>query len=420
MISRRDTITFSPEALAFAIGLIALNWIPLMGSKAALIYLAAMAALVFWQPQRILDEGYATAAIWVMIGWCLLSFLWSNYPSQTIRHGLQLALTASMAVAAGLRLSTTTVLRVLLVTGLILAVCQFGIGRISGSGAWLGLYNSKNQLAQFAMIPMLVGLAITLDRRGRRYLLPGVVALVAGTFLLIVADSVGAILAAMGACTAMVAIKFLNRLGPWQRLLVAGSSVLLIALIAIAVSGFFDELSQLMVRLTGKDLTLTGRTTLWQSAFDEIAKHPLLGEGFRGVWVVGNPLAERLWAEFGIADKVGFHFHNTFISNTVEIGLIGGAMQLGLFLYTLYFLVLWAIRSPSFESLFWAGYMVREVILVNSEVMFFAEFAADTVLMFMAIVVARRYQLSLRAPAPRSGVARTIAGPARFSDRFAR
>ena len=96
---------------------------------------------------------------------------------------------------------------------------------------------------------------------------------------------------------------------------------------AVLLSSMTAELSQWFLDATGKDVTLTGRTDLWAVAFQEIAERPLLGVGFQAFWVHGNPLAEQLWAQFGISGRGGFHFHNTLISNTVEIGLLGAALQ---------------------------------------------------------------------------------------------
>ena len=79
-----------------------------------------------------------------------------------------------------------------------------------------------------------------------------------------------------------------------------------------------------------RNLSLTGRTDLWKIALQEIAARPILGAGFQAVWVPGNPLAEALWQEFGIETRTGFHFHNAYLSNAVEIGVTGAALQAAL------------------------------------------------------------------------------------------
>ena len=36
--------------------------------------------------------------------------------------------------------------------------------------------------------------------------------------------------------------------------------------------------------------------------------------------------AERLWEEFYVGSRSGFHFHNTFIEALVELGVVGLAL----------------------------------------------------------------------------------------------
>ncbi len=76
-------------------------------------------------------------------------------------------------------------------------------------------------------------------------------------------------------------------------------------------------------RRLGKDSTLTGRTYLWQQGIEAAKASPLVGVGYQAYWVQGFSEAERLWEEFYIGSRAGFHFHNTFIEAVVETGLIG-------------------------------------------------------------------------------------------------
>ena len=73
----------------------------------------------------------------------------------------------------------------------------------------------------------------------------------------------------------------------------------------------------------GKDATLTGRTYLWATGLEAAAQTPIFGVGYQAYWVQGFPEAERLWQEFYIASRSGFHFHNTYIEVLVELGGVG-------------------------------------------------------------------------------------------------
>jgi exopolysaccharide production protein ExoQ len=86
------------------------------------------------------------------------------------------------------------------------------------------------------------------------------------------------------------------------------------------------DLSSAVLSSLGKDKTLTGRTDLWKVAFDQIDDQPLTGDGFGAFWRPGNPKAEVLWAEFGITNKMGFHFHDTYLQTSVDLGIFGCAI----------------------------------------------------------------------------------------------
>lgn len=93
--------------------------------------------------------------------------------------------------------------------------------------------------------------------------------------------------------------------------------------VIIAVAGVYLGAVDLVLGLFGKDSTLTGRTYLWEQGIEAAAQHPFFGVGYQAYWVQGFSEPERLWEEFFIGSRSGFHFHNTFIETTVETGFIG-------------------------------------------------------------------------------------------------
>lgn len=383
--------SISPTALLLGIGLIALNMTNIMGTVAAAVFLVACMGAVALKPQRVLTDARMAIWLWVFVVWCIISTIWSGMPSLTFRYAIQLGLTFALAISAATRISLTSLLRVLLVTGFITGLLCLMLNRVNAGGAWAGIFGSKNALAQFATLNVLVGFAALLDiRTSRPWRLLATFVLCLGALLLVSADSMGALLATMMACVLMLILSMLHFARASFRTLLGALAVLLVLGTTFLIMSNFEIFSLLILDLTGKDVTLTGRTVLWDIAFNEIAKYPLLGQGYKGFWVPGNPIAEELWDEFGIVSKQGFHFHNTLISNAVEIGLIGIALQAGLFFFGCFVLVRRSILKPSAETLFLAGLMARQFVLMNSEVVFFSHFHAVSLLTVMAIVYAIR------------------------------
>lgn len=383
--------TINPTAVFLGLSLVALNLTRLFGSLAALGFLIFCMAVVAMRPARILADARSAIWLWALVFWCIISLLWSNAPSLTLRYGLQLGFTFLIAISAASRMSLTSFVKVVTLCGLVTGMLCMLFNQVNPGGAWLGVFGSKNALAQFATVNVLVGFALLLDgRASRSWRRLALIVLILGAFLLVRAESIGALVATVMSCVIMTIVALLSFAGPTKRLLLFSLAALLGLATAFAIATNFELFSIALLDLTGKDVTLTGRTLLWGIAFEEISKQPLLGQGYKGYWVQGNPMAEELWREFGIASKQGFHFHNTLISNAVEVGLIGVALQAGIFYFAFFVTVRAAVRAPSAETLFLLGFMIRQFILMQSEVVFFSQFDVVTLLTVMAVVYAIR------------------------------
>jgi len=47
----------------------------------------------------------------------------------------------------------------------------------------------------------------------------------------------------------------------------------------------------------GRDVTLTGRTSIWAVVLDKISKHPWLGYGYKGFWLGMEGESADVWHE---------------------------------------------------------------------------------------------------------------------------
>ena len=84
----------------------------------------------------------------------------------------------------------------------------------------------------------------------------------------------------------------------------------------------------LVAEFSGKDLTLTGRTPIWDAAIDVAQKRPLTGYGPGGLY--SWPWSE---ATRSILSRAGFwhnHAHNGLIEVQLSLGLVGLVLLLAL------------------------------------------------------------------------------------------
>ncbi|MEQ1790592.1 MAG: O-antigen ligase family protein [Rickettsiales bacterium] len=149
------------------------------------------------------------------------------------------------------------------------------------------------------------------------------------------------------------------------RILVLIFAVFLVSILTII--GMSINIGEVGLEATGKDATLTGRTELWERGIESGMENPLLGVGLGAFWMHGNPVAEKIWYDFAIPSRSGFHFHNFFINVFVEIGLIGVALWVLMFLYV-------CVKSfrdllkdgDKLESIFYVGisfmYLLRSIV----------------------------------------------------------
>jgi len=378
-------------ALAFA-ALTALLFVPLLGSMAALAFLASGLALVLRRPGALPPEVRLAWPLWLLAAWCLVSVVWSDEPALTLRYGVQLALTLAIAVAIAARLSPAALLKAATLAYGVAAVASLAAGRARSDGlGYLGIFNSKNALANAGSILLLAGLCLAIDRRiPGRWRIAGAAGAGLGGMLVLMANSVGGAVACAAVLGALALILVLRRLAPGLRLVASTLGLLAACLAALALVAHIDTLAAQFLDATGKDFTLTGRTDLWRIALDEIAQRPFLGAGYQAVWVPGNPVAEMLWAEFGVESRTGFHFHNALLSNAVEIGLPAAVLQAVLVVGALATAVAAAVRDARAETLFVALFLVRQIVLSLIEVPYFFQFDHGTVLTVAAIVYAQR------------------------------
>lgn len=390
--ANRWVLSYSPDVIASLIAVLGLAFIVPLGSKGALLFLMAGMAMV---ASRLGDTLAALAQEWMIllvVLWCIMSFAWSAYPELTLRYGIQLFLTVAIAIVISYRLPPAAFVKIIFTASFLAGLASLLIGRDRGDGmGYLGIYASKNALADSGALLILIAAAIVLDRRlPARWRLPALCGIVLGAMLLIMGKSSGALVSTMVVFMIYGGIVLLQRMTPYMRFVVAGLGIVLAAVIGVIVYSLMDELSRIFLNATGKDITLTGRTDLWAIAFRQIAERPLLGSGYQAFWVQGQPIAEELWAQFGIKARAGFHFHNTLISNAVEIGLIGTALQTFVFLSAVWACLGWSIRAPSAASLFFALMTIRLFILMWIEVVYFYQLNLTTLIIVAAICYAHR------------------------------
>lgn len=400
-----DRITFNLAGILTFGAFAALVLNAMFGSLAALTFMFCGALLIASSSARSLDSLRRWWFVLLLPAYCILTALWSQYPANSVRYGVQLMFTAMVAVIITGRLSTATLMRLMFVVYAIGVVASIAFGRTGAGGAWLGVFGSKNAFAAHIAVFVLIAAALTADRDSpwllRLCALGGVV--VSGP-LLILAQSAGATLMVLPCLAVIVLTLVTTKLSQNQKLFLLVMLAIAAAALVLAVLVLGDTLLAEVLEGSGKDPTLTGRTDLWATGLSYIAERPLQGLGYRSFWVVGFAPAEELWAMFDVPAGAGFNFHNTYISNAVEIGLVGLAMQIVLIYGGALFMAAYTFARPSPANALLLALQLLMILRSFIEVEVFFEFSIRSIMGIATVIYALAGLLAVRrqprAPAP--------------------
>ncbi|MFV2053312.1 O-antigen ligase family protein [Aliiroseovarius sp. YM-037] len=383
-------ITVSPDIALSLLALGALVFVPVSGKLGAVGFLAAGGLLILRRPATIAADCLRYWYIMALPVYCVMSALWSQYPPESFRFGAQLIVTVAIAVAIATRLSPRAFCRALFMLLGIAMLASIAFGNVrNDTGAWLGIFGSKNALAAAAATFVIISVAQMIDRRNSaRFRGAALAGAFVGCGILLAAQSTGAVMSVPPILALLLALTLMHRLSAVQKAGIVIFAILLAGLIGLLITANYDALVALLLDKTGKDMTLTGRTELWEIALDFIRERPLFGMGYQAFWVRGHQPAEALWFMFGIDSRGGFNFHNTYLSNAVEIGLVGVTLQVFILYGAAILTGRWALRTRNADATLLFGLVMLVVLISFVEVPVFFQFSLRTVIILCAFIFA--------------------------------
>ncbi|KRB61946.1 exopolysaccharide biosynthesis protein [Rhizobium sp. Root708] len=297
------------------------------GQAAILLYYALWLPLIAVDYRKVL--GSYSRYLW-LFAFAMLAFLsvfWSAVPSVSLRASIQYLTQVICALIAvrvldirTLTLGMVAGVGIVLVYSVLFGYYEFD--PLDGTFSFVGAFASKNQLGFYASLGLLVCFSAVFIFGERRIwmMAAGVVGLLSA-YCLAVCQSATSVLTTVVVLALVMGLRIVLELAPGHRkLLIVGGGV---AFVVLAVAGVYLGAVDAVLGIFGKDSTLTGRTYLWQQGIEAAGQNPIFGVGYQAYWVQGFSEPERLWEEFFIGSRSGFHFHNTYIETAVELGLAG-------------------------------------------------------------------------------------------------
>jgi O-antigen ligase len=259
-----------------------------------------------------------------LIGLALFSSLWSYYPDASFRRSFALMLTCTFSLYVVLRFTPKELLDLLAVVFMVASVGSivFALALpawgLQPGGEWRGMFGHKNDFGRMMTFGIIVFiLQIMMTRPPRSWL--ALLGLAVSGFGMLMSSSMTAVAMTVGL---VLILLLLQRLRASRTPLSLRLSIISIVA-GVGVIVFLTHFVTYSLDLLGRDLTFTGRTTIWFAALEAGGQHPILGAGYRTFW---TPLGAE-WVYARIWGIVG-HGHNGYLDLWLELGFAG----FGLFL----------------------------------------------------------------------------------------
>jgi exopolysaccharide production protein ExoQ len=348
---------------AVAVSVWAFSYSTIFGQILILAYYAVWLPLILVDYRRVLRHLSSAWLPLAFAAYVCLSVFWSHVPGTTARTATQYCSHIACAYIAARTISVRTLtigalIGIFIVLLYSLKVGNYAYDLLDGSYNFVGAFDSKNQIGFVASLGLYFYVVfMAFLRRGRISLVLTAPIALLSAYLLVKAHSATST-ASIPAVLALVAVLAMSK-----RLSIRYRRVVFVVgacgLGAVTIIALNLGLMDFVLGLFGKDSTLTGRTYLWQQGWNAAQQSPILGFGYGAYWVQGFSEAERLWNEFYITARSGFHFHNTYIETLVELGFVGVTLLSLIILRTLWGHVSALIfRTWQAESVILAGVMV--------------------------------------------------------------
>src|SRR3989475_8964564 len=314
----------------------------------ALIFAGLLAAglvVLLTRGERAGTFLQANGPLLVFFSYCAVSLLWSDYPFVAFKRWTKavgdlvmvlVVLTDPEPTAAlkqfiarsGFQLIPLSILLIMYYPGV-----GWGYNPLTGAAYYTGVATTKNGLGTVCLVFGLGSLWRLLEvphsgerpRRARPLIAHGAI-LAMAVWLFYIADSATSL-----ACFLLggVLIALTSQRGSARR--PAAVYALTAGIVALLSLGLFVDSEEALVESMGRDVTLTGRTQLWDDLL-RVTADPWFGTGFESFWLGERVTA--LWSQYLWHPNQA---HNGYLEVFLNLGVVGVAL--------LGFIIAWGYRN---------------------------------------------------------------------------
>ncbi len=287
----------------------------------------------------IIKEKYIS----LLILYCLLSAVWSDYSFISIKRSFQLLVMFMVIMNALIFIEYSMLLKILkAIMILYIVITYFSIIFIPAAidpafNSWRGIEIMKNGLGQMGFFFFMISLFFYSRDEGRKARILNLLITSLSIILVLMSTSSTSITALIVVCMLYIIFSFEKLFAPLGIGKIFSFFIIGFLLISVLVISLFSsELFKLIPAVFDKSISLTGRTFIWEYVWTEIQKKIFFGYGFGTYWIMGTSVINRF--VFNVGWKVN-EAHSGYLEILLQLGFIGFLfflMNVFAFMYRIY------------------------------------------------------------------------------------
>jgi exopolysaccharide production protein ExoQ len=318
---------------------------------------------------------------WLLLGLALASITWSSAHGATLQAIISLIRVVLFGIYFSARFTLREQIRVLAVVFgfAVISSLMFGLfyknygvmgmglemtpENIAHAGSWRGIFTHKNVLGRFMTLAAIVFLIFSPQKQQFKYLKWIFLSLT--VLVILLSTSKSSLIILLTITSILPLFKSLK----WNYNHSIPFIITLLVLLGSAITLFLDN-AEIILNAMGKDMTLTGRTDLWNEVIRSISERPFLGYGLGGFWrgLKGNSEVIITTMKWDVP-----HAHNGYLDILVDLGFLGFLAFLLSFTFVFFRSIVKIRSGEQTESLFPIIFLTFLVMTNLTESSFFRQ-----------------------------------------------
>lgn len=329
-----------------------------------------VALLVMNRFQRV--AYFATRDIFLLLLTVLaaFSYFWSVLPGDTMTAIKALLRNSVFAAYFAMRFNLKEQMKVITIVlsiGVILSLLagllipSYGIAPYEHGTAWRGIYEHKNFLARMMGLSAQTFLLLAIYKK--KFLKISCLGLILSLMLLLLSQGKSSLLIFLISLLILPLYITINKSYKLQTLIYIFSLIFGSIFLTLIISNW----ETIIVDILGKNLTLNGRTFIWQRIISQVISAKFWGGyGYAAFWGSDDSFqaVRGTWAGVALQEEGGFHAHSGYIDLFSQLGMIGLLLFLLSFVYTVHNVIKLLRLTKNIEA-FWSLQFLAFIFLLN-------------------------------------------------------